>query len=75
MAETGYACPECGSYRTHWIDRDEIECETCDHVWEPDEDDCEYTCPRCGSSSLEIDGDDCECLDCGLVGETSEFED
>lgn len=76
MSETGYTCPDCGSWLSHWIDRDYIQCDNCDYEWNPDEEggDCEYQCPRCGSNRLGVEGDDCECLDCGLAGETYNFE-
>lgn len=37
MSETGYTCPKCGSWNTHWIDRDYIQCDNCDYEWDPDE--------------------------------------
>jgi hypothetical protein len=32
-ALTGFACPQCGSYDTHWIDSQKIECLRCTEVF------------------------------------------
>lgn len=74
---SGFLCPNCNSWRTEYIfGNTSIECTDCGHVWDPgdEEDECEFTCPRCGSNELDIDDDVFFCNNCHLEGDVENLE-